>query len=597
LYRANLYKAKKDTARAFKFAHKALEEDPGFEEAVKCLGSWYVDANKHLNAARIFAGAARTKSNGHFIIPAAHAYLRAGMPDSALALVSSSGTPNTETKKIMEDAKMAIACRTPRDTNQVYKLDQRVNTPRAEYFPTLSSDQKRLYFTRRNNGVNEDFFRADADSCGGWFTARNMGYPPNTAAQEAAMTISSDDHYLFFMRGENRSENGWGRGGYDLYLSYRSGPDVDWVPAESFGATINTPGFEGMPSLSADVSEMYFVSDRPGGYGGLDIWMSRYTGGLWQMPVNLGPQINTAGNETAPFICSDGKTLFFVSDGHPGMGGTDFFLARKVADSIWKDLSNLGAPINSSSNEHSIYVLPDGRQAYFASDRDGSPDIFYTTLPKDLLPESTVFSYCRIYDSLSKEPSMLGSITIFDTAGNQIAQYHANKGDGTVLISLPPHHDFKYQVRAFNSTVTEGTFRFDTSCTPWCNFNFAVLPNSYVRPSYDSLLLLLQFPKNVTELSDSQKVQIHTALAAWKGKSDISIFANGFTDNTGTPMINVEKSSIRANNVAKEIENSGFSPAIISATGFGDESPLVPNDTPEGQDQNRRVELVVRWME
>lgn len=597
LYRANLYKARKDTSRAYKYAERALREDPGFDEAVKCLGTWYGDAHQYLRAARVFATAARIPGKQQFSLPAAQAYLKAGNPDSALALVQFSKTQSAEARKLQADARMAIQCRIPRDTNQVYKLDQRINTQRAEYFPSLSSDQKRLFFTRRNNGVNEDFFQADADSCGGWFTARNMGYPPNTAAQEAAMTISADDHYMFFMRGDNRSENGWGRGGYDLYLSYRTSPESDWVPAESFGATINTPGFEGMPSLSADVSEMYFASDRPGGYGGLDIWITRYVGGLWQMPVNLGPAINTPGNETAPYICSDGKTLFFISDGHPGLGGNDIYVARKESDSLWKDVSNLGMPINSTNDEHSIYVLPDGKQAYFASDRDGSPDIFYTTLPKDLLPEPTVFAYCRLYDSLSKEPAMLGTIIISDSSGTQIAQYHANKGDGSVLISLPPHRKFRYQIRGFGSTPVEGDFRFDSSCKPWCNFEFPLLPNNYVRPSYDSLLLLLHFEKNVTELSDSQKVKIREALAPWKDKADISLFANGFTDNTGTPMINVEKSSIRANNVAREMETAGFPAAQISATGFGDESPLVPNDTQEGQDQNRRVELVIRWLE
>lgn len=597
LYRANLYKAKKDTSRAFKYATEALREEPGNEDVLKCLGAWYIDAHQYLRAAQLFSAAAKIPGKSKFSLPAAQAYLRAGRPDSALTMAQHSGVQSAEIKKLISDARLAIQCRTPRDSNKVYKLDQRINTNRAEYFPSLSSDQTKLFFTRRNNGVNEDFFQADADSCGGWFTARNMGYPPNTAAQEAAMTISSDDHYMFFMRGENRSENGWGRGGYDLYLSYRKSPESDWVPAESFGATINTPGYEGMPSLSPDVSEMYFVSDRPGGYGGLDIWLTRYVGGLWQMPVNLGPAVNTPGNETAPFICSDGKTLFFVSDGHPGLGGNDIYVVRKEADSIWKDLSNLGTPINSSTDEHSIYVLPDGKQAYFASDRDGSPDIFYTTLPKDLVSEPTVFAYCRIYDSISKEPAMLGSIIISDSNGKQIALYHANKGDGSVLISLAPHRSFHYQIRGFGSTPIEGDFRFDSSCTPWCRFDFPLLPNNYVRPSYDSLVLLLHFAKNVTELTEAQKADIRQTLIPWKEKADLSLFVNGFTDNTGTPMINIEKSSIRANNVAKEIEACGFPSALISATGFGDEHPLVPNDTPEGQDQNRRVELVVRWLE
>ncbi|MGC4056896.1 MAG: OmpA family protein [Chitinophagaceae bacterium] len=597
LYKANWYKSRKDTAKAFHAAQLALEKNPAYEDAIKCLGAWYCDAHLYLRAARLFSSAAAISGKSKFALPAANAFLHAGKPDSAITMARFSGFQNEEVKKIITDATIAIRNSIPRDTNRVYKLDQRINTPMAEIFPSLSSDKQTLFFTRRNNGVNEDFYHARPDSCGGWFTARNMGYPPNTAAQESAMTITADDHYLFFMRSDNRSENGWGRGGYDLYLAYRTANDEPWSAAESFGATINTPAYEGMPSLSADITEMYFVSDRPGGRGGLDIWVTRFAYGLWQIPVNLGPVINTAGNETSPFISSDGKTLFFASDGHPGLGGSDIFAARKLNDSSWKDLANLGVPINSGANEFSLYVTPDGSEAYLSSDRDGSADIYYTSVPKDLSPEPTVFAYCRIYDSVSRQPALLGSVTIMDESGNEVAQYHANKGDGSILMSLPMHKNFNYEVRAFNYSPVTGSLRFDSACTQWCTFDYALLPNGYVRPSYDSLLLLLQFAKNVTDLSDSQKVMIQTALAPWKGKADISIFANGFTDNTGTPIINTEKSSIRANNVRAAVMEYGFDPTMISATGFGDASPLLPNDSPEHQDMNRRVELVIRWME
>ena len=167
-------------------------------------------------------------------------------------------------------------------------------------FPWISHDQRTLYFTRRMNNTDEDFFTTSVDSCGGWFTGTNMGSPPNTLNQESAQMISADGHYLFFMQCENRSINGWGQGGCDLYMAYRA--DSVWSVPQSFGATINTPGYEGMPCLSVDNRDLYFVSDRAGGFGGLDIWIAKFRNGLWQQPVNAGSQINTAGNETAPFL-------------------------------------------------------------------------------------------------------------------------------------------------------------------------------------------------------------------------------------------------------------------------------------------------------
>ena len=600
LYKAQTYKSKKDTARAYRYALSALNDFPAFEDAYSTLGQWYFDARYFNRAARLFRDATQRCTNGvqKFSLPAARAYLFAQKPDSALYWLSMGNIKNAEARKIEAQARMLISMRIPKDTNQVRKLSSRINSKFPEFFPSLSADRQTLNFTRRINGVNEDFFNAHPDSCGDWFTARNMGYPPNTAAQESAQAISSDDHYLFFMRSDNRSENGWGRGGCDLYLAYRKSIDSPWTAAESFGATINTPAFEGMPSLSPDISDLYFVSDRPGGYGGLDIWVSHFQFGLWQLPVNLGPQINTSGNETAPFISSDNRTLYFSSDGHMGLGGSDLFFSKRISDTLWKIPVNLGTPINSANDDNSIFVSPDGILAYFASDRGnagGDFDIYETTLPTAAAPEATAFALCYVLDSLTKDPAMIGSITLFDSLGNEIAQYHANKGDGSILMSLPLNKTFNYSVRAFNYTSSEGSISFPEACPKWCELSFPLLPKNYVKPTKDSLVLTIHFAKNVVILNDTQIVAIEATLRDWKDKEDLNIFVNSYTDNTGTPIINTEKSTIRANTITDLIIKMGFDPVIITTTGFGDSSPVAPNDSPENQNLNRRVELVLRW--
>jgi Tol biopolymer transport system component len=103
-----------------------------------------------------------------------------------------------------------------------------------------------------------------------------------------------------------------------------------------------------MPSLSPDNMELFFVSDRKGGYGGYDIWYSKFEDGLWRLPVNAGPGINTPGNEVAPFIAPDNKTLFFASDYWPGMGGSDLFVARRQKNGKWGRAENMGYPINTA---------------------------------------------------------------------------------------------------------------------------------------------------------------------------------------------------------------------------------------------------------
>jgi hypothetical protein len=600
LFKANAYKAKKDTARAYHFAEMAIKENPSFEQAYSTYGVWLFDSKKFLRSARVFAAAANKCRDGkaRFALPASRSYVKTQKPDSALYWLSQTNIRNEETQKIAAAAMLARDLYIARDTNQVFKLDERINTRFPEFFPSLSADGKTLYLTRRINGVNEDFFLAHPDSCGGWLTARNMGYPPNTAFQESAHTISADDHYLFFMRSDNRSENGWGRGGCDLYLAYRVAPDSAWSVPESFGATINTPAFEGMPSLSPDISDLYFVSDRPGGYGGLDIWVSHFSFGLWQLPVNLGSRINTNGNETAPFISSDNKTLYFSSDGHPGIGGTDLYRSKKITDSVWEAPVNLGIPINSGADDNSIFVCADGQRAFFASDRgnaDGDLDIYETTLPQKVAPQRTAFAMCSIYDSLTHTPALLGNITLYDTQGNELAQYHANKGDGSVLMSLPVDQTFYYEVKGFNYTKSEGSINFPGACEKWCTLHFPLLPRDYIKPTRDSLLLTVFFAKNIVALQDSQLVLIRSALQNWIGQKEVTVFINGYTDNTGTPLINTEKSTIRANAIAEQVTALGFEPGSILATGFGDSNPLTPNDSPENQDMNRRVEMVIRW--
>jgi tetratricopeptide (TPR) repeat protein len=598
------YKAHKNYPKACKYLQRSIDLAPTYDDAYGLLGGWYYDAQAFESAGNTFAAGAQycNKGKERFALPAARSYMRAQKLDTALYWLSLVNTP----KGLVEAAKLKaqvmlmkrLIAQHVQDTNQVYNLGSRINSRYAETFPSLASDKQTLYFTRRVNGIDEDFYFAKPDSCGGWFAARNMGSPPNTSAQEGAQAISSDDHYLFFMRNENRSENGWALGGYDLYMAYRIACDSPWSVPQSFGATINTPAFEGMPSLSPDINDLYFVSDRPGGYGGKDIWVTRFEQGLWQLPRNLGPGVNTSGNETAPFIAADNKTLYFSSDGHPGLGASDLFISHKITDTVWTPAENLGYPINSPADDNSMFVTADGKTVLFASDRDkmaGDFDIYETTLPERLLPQSTAYVLCYIYDSISKRPAEYGgSVTLYDSLGNEWAMYHGNRGDGSLLMSLPLNTSFSYEAKGFSCKPSTGTLIFTEACPVACTTSFALLPSDYVKPLTDTFLMSLQFHKNITALTDSQQHALVAALAPWMGRTDVVVMINCYTDNSGTPMINEEKSAVRAQSVAAVVEAAGFLPGTIIASGFGEANPLVPNDTPENQDKNRRAEIIVR---
>jgi outer membrane protein OmpA-like peptidoglycan-associated protein len=380
-------------------------------------------------------------------------------------------------------------------------------------------------------------------------------------------------------------------------MAYRA--DSIWSTPQNFGATINTPGFEGMPCLSSDNRELYFASNREGGFGGLDIWSSRFEHGLWQPPRNLGVSVNTPGDETAPFIYADNSTLFFASTGRAGMGGSDLFTTRRLDDTSWEQAVNLGVPINSSFDEVSLSLNAAGDTAYFASDRDsvaGNYDIYQAPLPKAFSPAQVMYLKGIVYDSVGQGSLNYASIYITDSA-TQKDLYHvqSNRGDGSYTIALPVGRGYAFYVDRIGFQSINDTLSFDTSYVgKTITYNIPLLPHDYQKPTTDTLATTLYFVKNSTDLSPADKIRIEEMLAPWKGTVGLTILVNGYTDNTGTPLLNEQLSYTRARLVSSLIQAMGFDPEIVQPTGWGEANPLAENDTDEHRDMNRRVEIIVR---
>lgn len=599
--RAMEYQAKKDPVNACATMQQAIAAYGGYTEAYSALGEWYFNQHKFHDAAALFRQASAGCKNGNiaFAKPLAKCLLYDYKTAEAMQVLSTYNLDKDkgEWQKLKDQAAfMQRALNNPwPDTAR--NLGLRINSRYAEMYPCISADTQTLYFTRRVNGVDEDFFKAKADSCGGWFKARNMGTPPNTPDIEAAQVISGDGHYLFFMRCENRSENGWDKGGCDLYMAYTG--DSTWSIPQSFGATINTPAYEGMPCLSADNRELFFVSNRDGGFGGLDIWVSRFEDGLWQAPRNLGPEVNTAGDETAPFIHIDNNTLYFASNGLTGMGGSDLFYCKRTQDTLWTKPQNLGYPINSTADETGISITLDGRKAFFASDRDsvaGNFDLYEINLPQSLQPVPVAIIKGYSYDSLSKDRLNYSSIYITDAkTGAQLYHFVSNRGDGSYMMTLPVGKDYVYNAdRIGYSDITDTIHLAGMQYTAPIEYNIALLPQDYVAPINDSNILTIFFPRNSARLTDDDKNNLRTALDPFIMDKHVSIMVNGYTDNTGTPLINEQLSFMRAGLVAKEINALGVEQELIRSQGWGEANPIAPNDTEEGMTRNRRVEVIIR---
>ncbi len=605
------YDAAKKQDKACKKLLYAIKKSPRSPEAYSQLGQWYFSQHNFSGAAAIFRKASVKCRDGQkqFARPLARSLLYSGVPDSALMVIDrySDHKPGGEWEKMRAQAQFIKQARLYQSPLWPVNLGERVNTIYPELFPVIIADTADLHFTRRVNNMDDDLYIAYADSCGGWFYATNMGNPPNTQDQELAQYITDDDHYLFFTRCENRSLDGWGEGGCDIFMAYRINADSAWTIGQPFGSTINTTDYEGMPCLSPDNRELYFVSDRPGGYGGYDIWMSRFEDGLWQAPVNAGPNVNTAGNETAPFTGKDNRTLYFTSDGWPGMGGTDLFVSRREnhldipKDSIaWGRAINLGYPINTANDEQSECVTSDGSKLYFASDRNGPAgnfDLYTAQLTPGLEPAPTSIVQGYVYDSVSKVKLNYATVFVSDLrTGDTLYKFQSNRGDGSFTMVLPVGTSYVLGTIRMEFTAVSDTVNFDRQYLHRAlQHNIAMLRSDYVKPLNDTLITTLHFDVNATELSDSDRALIKNAIAPWLKQDGAMLYVNGYTDNTGSPMLNEELSYKRADIIAKELVHQGIQKSNVQSRGWGEAKMIATNDTEAGQRMNRRVEIIVRY--
>ncbi|MEO7081801.1 MAG: tetratricopeptide repeat protein, partial [Flavobacteriales bacterium] len=256
-----------------------------------------------------------------------------------------------------------------------------VNTKDPEYFPCVTVDDSTLMFTRLIKdersayGKQEDFFVSHRTADGTWGTAQPIT-SVNTVDNEGAGTLTPDGRFIVFTKcagvDGTYGKGLKGMGSCDLFISRRMGDR--WTKPENLGAPVNTANWESQPSMGSDGRTLYFIraTKGAGGQKNMDIYVTRLgDDGAFGKPERLGDNVNTSGQEESVQIHPDGKTLYFSSDGHPGMGGLDIYMSRMQEDGTWGQALNLGYPINTGGDENSLLVSADGRLAYFASDRAG----------------------------------------------------------------------------------------------------------------------------------------------------------------------------------------------------------------------------------
>lgn len=468
-----------------------------------------------------------------------------------------------------------------------HNLGDSINSEVSEYFPAITIDGNQLFYTRRVNNMNEDFYESSRKDTV-WQRSRSLPGDINTSSNEGAQNISQDGQWLIFT-GCNFPD---GFGSCDLYISYLT-PD-GWSTPENLGETINTEAWESAPSLSPDKRDLYFASNRAGGFGKSDIYVShRMPDGSWSEPKNAGPEINTAGTESCPFIHADNQTLYFTSDGHPGYGGDDLFMIKKTANGVWSKAENLGYPINTIENEGSLVISSDGKTAFYASDRSdskGGLDLYSFELREDVRPSRTLWVKGKVYDAKTNK-GLPSAVELTDLETKQVLSKVQTDETGNYLITLPVGKDYAFNVSRKGYLFFSDNFPLKNNA-PDSTYNIDI-PLQPLEKNATVILRNIFFDVNKYDLQPESFVELDNLVSLLKENPALKISINGHTDNTGTPADNMKLSNNRANEVVRYLVSKGIMASRLSAKGWGETQPIATNNTEEGRAKNRRTEMKV----
>ena len=466
-------------------------------------------------------------------------------------------------------------------------LGNGINTAASEYFPSLTIDGKELVFTRRLNNFNEDFFYSNRlDTL--WQKAKPMEGDVNTAQNEGAQNISQDGQWLVFT-GCNRAD---GYGSCDIYISYNT--PQGWSEAINLGNKINSDQWESQPCLSPDKRDLYFASKRPGGYGGSDIYVSHLlANGRWSEAENMGPGINTSGDESCPFIHADNQTFYFTSNGWPGYGGNDLFFVRKGPGGVWSRPENLGYPINTINDEGTLFVAADGKTAYYASDKSdsyGGLDIYSFELRNEVRPRQTLWVRGQVTDKKTGK-GLPSSVELIDLESNQPLSKVQTDETGNYLITLPVGKDYAFNVNRRGYLFYSDQFLLhDRIPDSTYEKNIPLQP---IEANATLVLKNIFFDVNKFDLQPASQAELDKLVQLLTDNPGLRIEISGHTDNIGKPADNLVLSNNRAKAVVDYLVSKNISAARLVAKGYGETKPIADNKSEEGRSRNRRTEMKV----
>lgn len=467
-------------------------------------------------------------------------------------------------------------------------LGDSVNTIYPEYYPSVTVTDSFLVFTRRDNHAREIFMESPFRKSG-FGQSKAIEGDINLETNKGALSVSQDGDWMVFA-GELLDQQM--HRSFDIYISYYT--PQGWSAPVNMGGDINTDFYESGPTLSPDKRALYFCSNRPGGYGGLDLYVSyRQPNGKWGPAVNMGPDINSAGDEQAPFIHADNQTLYFTSNGLPGYGESDLFVIRKKPDGNWGKPENLGYPINTIENEGSMAVSADGLTAYYASDRSdsrGGLDLYRFDLRPDIRPYRTLYVKGTVLDANTHKP-LPSQVNLIDNQTQEILMQVKTDELGAYFVTLPTGKDYTFTVNRkgyvfysenydLSGIQADSVFKKDIYLQP-------------VAIKVEHTFRNIHFANNSYQLPAESHAELDQLVQVMQENPSMKVLITGHTDNVGNAHDNQVLSENRAKAIIDYLVQKGITGDRLQAKGMGATDPVADNNTETGRAQNRRTTFTI----
>ena len=600
---ADNYRVRGQFNQAISLLQQAIEKDKNFSEAYFRLGVTFkmmrdLDRSTKSYEAGLYLTVDQKKQKGYFF-ELGDNYLQVGNYEKARDFLTRYLDSEMLNRVKVDQAALwkrtaEYAIKNKRNISGFVPrpLGDTVNCFPMQYFPVLTADEQELIFTRRlgeSNEDDEDLVISKKDSLGHWQKPESISPNVNSEFNEGTCSISADGRQLIFTSCLGRK----GFGNCDLFQSLKVGGI--WSQPLNMGPQINSAAWESQPSLSADGRVLYFLSDRKGGLGNRDIYVShQIEPNKWTKAENLGSKINTSYDEISPFVHANGRTLFFAANGRLGFGGYDLFRSEKE-NGEWQEPINFGYPVNNHEDQFSLFITADGKRGYYSHEegsKNTSGKIYEITVPEELqIKFRSNYVKGKVRDRKSGLP-LNARIELYNVVTNELVSFvNSDSITGEYLMVLTQGSEYGLFVSKKDYVFQSLNFNYESEI----NIEPVVVNVFLDRVTVGAISVLknIFFEFDKYDLQDKSKTELEKMVRFLTENPLIKIEIGGHTDNDGSPAYNLKLSQNRAQSVASYLLQYGIDIKRISQKGYGADRPIQPNDSEENKQANRRIEFKI----